>query len=133
MPTIQVKAQVSSEDLLQAVKQLEPSELDGFVLQVLSLRAHRKAPGLTKTEAELLLTINRGVPSDIQKRYDHLIGKRRAENLLPAEYDELLQLTDQVERLDAERMEALAALAGIRETSLTALMKQLQIPAPAYD
>jgi hypothetical protein len=132
MPTVQVKAQLSTDDLLQAVKQLNPSELEGFVWQIIAFHAHQKAPCLSKEESELLIKINQGVPLDIQERYDELIAKRQSEALTPGEYDELLRLSDQVEKLDAERVEYLKELACIRQTSLTALMKALKIQTPAY-
>lgn len=132
MSTVQVKAQFSSDDLLQAVKQLSSSELEWLVWQVIALRAHRKAPGLSKDESELLLKINRGMPPDIQEQYLELIDKRQSETLTPEEYDELLELTDAVEKRDAERVESLKELALIRNTSLTALMEDLHIQTPAY-
>ncbi len=132
MPTVQVNAQLSTDDLMQAVKQLSSSELEGFVWKIIALQAHQKAPGLSKDESELLLKINRGLPPDIQERYDELIAKRQSETLTPGEYDELLRLTDQVEKLDAERIEHLKELAHLRQTSLTALMENLHIRTPAY-
>ncbi|UCH94556.1 MAG: STAS/SEC14 domain-containing protein [Candidatus Aminicenantes bacterium] len=132
MPTVQVKAQLSTDDLLQAVKQLDPSELEGFIWQIIALHAHRKAPGLSKEESQLLIKINQGVPPDIQERYDELIAKRQSETLTADEYNELLRLTDQIEKLDAERAEYLKELACIRQTSLTALMEELNIQTPGY-
>jgi hypothetical protein len=132
MPTVQVNAQLSTDDLMQAVKQLSSSELEGFVWKIIALQAHQKASGLSKDESELLLKINRGLPPDIQERYNELIGKRQSETLTPGEYDELLRLTDQVEKLDAERIEHLKELAHLRQTSLTALMENLHIRTPAY-
>ncbi len=132
MPTVQVKANLSTDDLMQAVKQLGSSELEKFVWQIIALQAHRKAPSLSKNESELLLKINQGVPVDIQKRYDELIAKRQSETLTPDEYDELSRLTDQVEKLDAKRMEYLKELAHIRQTSLTELMEELNIQTLAY-
>jgi hypothetical protein len=132
MPTVQVKAQLSTDDLLQAVKQLEPSELEGFVWQIIALQAHRKASGLSKEESELLIKINQGIPPDIQERYDELIAKRQSETLNADDYNELLRLTDQIEKLDAERIEYLKELACIRKTSLTALLEELKIQTPTY-
>jgi len=80
----------------------------------------------------LLLKINEEVPSDIQTRYKELIAKRQAEALTPDEYKELLQLTQQVEKLEVRRVEYLAELARLRRTSLTALMENLGIRPPAY-
>jgi len=132
MPTVKVKAQLTADDLLQAVKQLDPSELEGFVWQIIAFQAHRKAKGLSKEESELLIKINQGIPPVIQERYDKLIVKRQSETLTPGEYDELLRLTDQIEKLDAERVEYLKELVCIRQTSLTALMEELDIQTPNY-
>lgn len=95
--------------------------------QVIALQAQRKAPSLPQAEAELLLKINQGMPSELQQRYDELISKRRAEILTPEEYEELLYLTEQIEHLEARRMECLAELARLRKTSLTSLMENLRI------
>lgn len=130
MPIIQ--AQLTTDELLKAVEQLSQSELDKFVFQVIGVQAQRKAPSLPQVEAELLLKINQGVPPEVQKRYEELIAKRQAETLAPDEYDELLRLTDQIENLEARRMEYLAELARLRKTSLTALMETLGIRTPAY-
>ncbi|MFW0859217.1 MAG: hypothetical protein AAGB97_03420 [Dehalococcoidia bacterium] len=66
---------------------------------------------MLQDEAKLLLKINEGFPPELRKRYNELIAKRRAESLTPDEYDELLCLTDEVESLEALRMEYLAELA----------------------
>ncbi len=67
MPTVRVEANLSCDDLLQAVEQLNLPELEQFTLQVIALQAQRKAPNLPKDEATLLLKINQGIPSDMQK------------------------------------------------------------------
>jgi hypothetical protein len=118
MPTIQVEAQLSTDELLKAVDQLSASELERFTSQVLALRARRQVPSLPQAEAELLLKINRGLPFQFQRRYDELIAKRRAESLTLDEVDELVGLTDEVENLQARRIEYLSELARLRRTSL---------------
>jgi len=132
MPVVQVEAQLPTDELLRAVGQLNQSDLEQFVSQVIALRAKRQAPSLPRVESELLLKINEEVPSDIQTRYKELIAKRQAEALTPDEYKELLQLTQQVEKLEVRRVEYLAELARLRRTSLTALMENLGIRPPAY-
>ena len=132
MPVVQIEAQLSTNELLKAVTQLSQRELEQFASQVMALTAQRRAPSLPQAEAELLLKINQGVPPDIQKRYNELIAKRQAEILTPDEYEELLRLTQQVEKLEARRVEYLAELACLRGTSLTALMENLGIRPPAY-
>ncbi len=130
MPTIQVEAQVSSSELLRAVEQLDAVELERFVLQVIALKAGRSGPQLSRTEAELLTIINQPLPAALGQRYAELLAKRSAEMLSPNEHAELLRLTDQVEKLEANRLEALVELAHLRKTSLTALMKDLDIRVP---
>lgn len=132
MPIVQVEAQLSTDELLKAAGQLSQPELEQFASQIIALLAQRQAPGLPQAEAELLLKINQGPPPEVQKRYDELTAKRRAESLTPDEYDELLHLTGQTENLEARRMEYLAKLAHLRQTSLTKLMEELGIRPPAY-
>ncbi len=132
MPVVQVEAQVLTDELLKAVGRLSQPDLEQFVFQVIALRAQRQAPGLPRVESELLLKINEGIPSDVQKRYNELIAKRQAEVLTPDEYEELLQMVQQVEKLEARRVEYLAELARLRGMALTTLMENLGIRPPAY-
>ena len=130
MPIIKIQAQLSKKDLLEAAQQLTSSELEGFVQDILALKAKQKAPSLSIAETELLLKINQGLSSDIQTRYQTLIQKRNDETLTEPEYQELLQLTDQVEIHQAKRLEYLAQLAQFRRISLTDLMVKLGIKPP---
>jgi hypothetical protein len=129
MPVIQVEAQLSVAELLEAVEQLSTPELEEFVTKVIALQARRRAPSLSKTETELLLTINQGLTTDLQKRYDELIAKRQDENISPEEFTELVSLTDQLEAQAVKRAEALSELARLRQTSLPALTQSLVIPS----
>jgi hypothetical protein len=132
MSTVKVEVQLSSEELLKAVEQLNQPDLERFVSQVIALQAQRKASSLPRTEAELLLKINQGIPSDTQKHYKKLLVKREAENLTNNEYRELLDLTEQIEKLQAQRIEYLAELARMREISLITLMENLGIQTQIY-
>lgn len=132
MAVIQLEAQISPQQLLKAVDQLPTFEFEQFVEQILLRRAQRHAPRLSATESQLLLKINQGIPADLQQKYDELIRKRRAETITPEEYSELLRLTNQIEKLDAERVSWLIELARYRQLSLPALMKQLGIQPPPY-
>ena len=132
MSVIQVETQLSTDELLKAIGQLKQPELDGLMFQMLALRARRQAPSLPQDEARLLLKINQGLSPEVQTRYDELIARRRAESLTTDEYDQLLRLTDQIENLEVRRMEYMAELARLRQTSLTKLMENLGIHPPDY-
>jgi len=130
MTIVHVEARLSAEDLLKAIEQLETDEIERFMERLIDLKAQRSAPSLAPRETELLAKINRGLPSDLAARSQELIQKRRARTLSEEEHAELLRLSDQIEHLEAQRVEALAELASLRGTSLSRLMAELGIQAP---
>jgi hypothetical protein len=127
MGSVLVRARVSPDDLLDAADQLGLTEFEEFVSNLLALRARRQTHALPREEAELLVKINRGLLPHVRARYDELAAKREAEGLTPQEHEELLQIVDQVEALEAERAEHLTKLARLRAVSLRALMDSLGI------
>lgn len=125
MPLVHIEANLSTEQLLQAVKQLEPDQLETFATKILALRAGQQAPAASAVESELLLKINEALPTKSQHRYEELIAKRQAESLTPADHQELLRLGDEMERKEVDRLQALKALADLRRIPLRDLMNQL--------
>lgn len=130
--TIPIEAEVSSEQLLRAVAQLPPQEFTAFLARLLALRAQRAEPYLGQAETALLLQVNEGIPTATQQRFDELVAKRQAETITPEELAGLIQLTNQIERRDAQRLAAIEALARLRQMTLTDLMDSLGIPPPTY-
>ncbi len=132
MASIQVRLQVSLDELLNGVAQLDNRQLNHFIDQALMLRARRLAPNLSKDETRLLHKINRGLSPAAQRRYAELTAKRRAETLTVKEQRELLALIDRIERTDAKRAQAVIKLAQLRHTSVAALVDDLGIRPPAH-
>ena len=132
MSTTEIRSRVAVDELLNEVAQLETPELERFISCVLSLRAKRVAPSVSRDEAALLEKINQGLPPDVQQRYDELTAKRRAATLTPEEHKELLALTDHNEEADAERLQALTKLAQLRHISVPSLMAELGVRPPTY-
>jgi hypothetical protein len=132
MASIQVRWQVSLDELLTGVEQLDNRQLNHFIDRALTLRARRLAPSLSKNETRLLHQINRGLSPTAQRRYDELTAKRRAETLTTKERRELLGLTDRLERADAERAQAVIKLAPLRHTSVMALVDELGLRPPVH-
>jgi hypothetical protein len=120
-------ARVSAAELLHAVEQLPPVELDEFVKNVISFQAHRKAKGLPATETEFLQHINKPLPTTLLNRYRELIALRREERLTEEEYTELLRTGDEMERFNSERLKWLAELAQLRGVSLRKVIDDLGI------
>ena len=130
MTTIPIE--VSTEQLIRAVERLPQQELETFVAQIVALRAQRTAPHLSQDETALLLQINAGISSDLQRRFNELVAKRQTETITPAELTELIQITDEIEQQDAQRLAALIALAQLRQTPVNVLMDRLGIRPAAH-
>ncbi len=131
MPMTQPDGQLTAGQLLKAVGQMPPAELDRFVEQVVVLRASQRAPRLSQAEAEQLAKINRGLDTEDQHRFDQLAAQREMQDLTEGENAELVRLAELSEMLNVERMEALAELAQLRSTTLRAVMQDLGIKTAA--
>lgn len=126
-----VEAQIDTKQLLQAVEQMPQTDFEIFVTQVLKLRAQRQVQSLSLPESELISKIKQSIPDDLQQQFNELIEKQRSMTLTDAEHTKLIQLTDQIEDLDAKRIEYLAHLAQLRQQSLAEVMQDLNIYPPA--
>jgi hypothetical protein len=131
MAMLSVQAKLTTEDLIAALEQLEPKEVERVSRHLLHLQARRRATHLSEREAELLREIYREKRAGFQERFDELNAKRRGFALTPEEHDELLRLVDESEAFTVRRLEALTELAQLRRIALPALMKQLGLRAPA--
>ena len=127
MATIQLNAQVSSDELLRAASQLDSSELNILADRILTLRAQRRVSNLTLAETDLLLKINIGLSDETWKRYNDLKTRLHEETISGEEHRELLSLIDDVEADNAKRLGYLVELAGLRGTTLDSLMRSLGI------
>jgi ERCC4-type nuclease len=124
---------MSLDELIQAANQLDSNDLDRLLQQVVILRAHRKANVQTLEEAQLLHKINQGIDPELRAQYQTLRAKLEAETLTDAEYNTLLQLSNTIEQRSAQRLEALANLAQLRQVSLSELMETLGIQPVTYE
>ena len=127
MPTIQVHAQISAQELIDAAGQLDGPELEAVSDRLLMMRASRYAPHLAQAESDLLLKINMGLPEEIWQRYTKLYAKLEPGTITDEEHAELLKLIDIVELDNARRIGHLIELARLRGTTLDALMASLGI------
>ena len=113
------------------MEQLSPKDAEKVACRLLHLQAQRKASSLSNREAELLQTIYQEKRPGFQERFDELYAKGRAFTLTATEQEERLQLVDESEAFTVQRLQALVELAQLRQVSLPALMKQLNIKPPA--
>lgn len=129
MPTIQIE----NEQLLQAALQMSREELEQFVARLFALKARQETPGLSERETELLMKINQGLPPNTQHRLNELIDKRQSYTITQEELQELIQLTDQAESFDVERLKQLIELAHLRGVTLDELITKLGIKPVPHD
>jgi phosphotransacetylase len=132
MSEIRVQMQLSTEKLLEAVVQMSETEFDRFVKRATKLRSKHTARKLSRRESELIQKINQGIPTHIRQRFDELYERRQDETLTKAEYNELLELNTQIEKLNVERIESLGKLAHLWKKNLTQVMDELGI-TPQYE
>ncbi len=130
MPTVQIKAQLTIRQLLNAVEQMPQEDLDRFVEQVVMLRADHRAPRLSPAESELLERINQGLAARDQQRFDELVTRREVADLTDEENADYLRLIGLAEALNVERIKALVELARARRSTLRDVMQDLGIKTP---
>lgn len=103
---------------------------DSYAVAAIQERIHRDRTDplhLSQAESELLQDINLGFSEEFWTRYDELVSRRENEILTPQEHQELISLTNQVEQRNVGRIESLAKLARLRNTSLDAIIRELGI------
>jgi len=127
---INSEVKVGLDEILQGIGNLETHDLEKFMTQVSNLIAQRKAPNLSKEEAELLLKINKGLSKTDSEKYISLGAKLQAETITTQEQKEYAKLIEKTEVADAKRLEHLVVLAGIRGIGLGELMQQLNLNPP---
>jgi hypothetical protein len=113
--------------------------LDAYIVEAVQAQLtqprhrHCRAPRLSPEEAQLLEKINLGLSPTEWERYHELGAWRKAETLMSDEQTELIALSDRLEEANSQRIECLAALAQIRNTTLDALIRELGLTPTSMD
>jgi 1,6-anhydro-N-acetylmuramate kinase len=82
---------------------------------------------ISTTEADLLQKITHCIPHKMQTRFNELVKQRQADTIDHTSLQELCDLSNQIELLEADRIQQLAQLAQMRSTSIEDLIKQLNL------
>jgi hypothetical protein len=123
---------VESEQLLHAILQMPRAEMEQFVTRLLGFKIRQDTLNVSQAESELLLKINQGIPLALQQRFNVLSAKRQAHTLTLEEHQELIQITEHIEQLDAKRLQYLIELAALRNVSLDEIIQQLGIQLASH-
>jgi len=129
MKRIRLQTEISLEEFLNEIEQLDTSDLQEMLTHLLREQARRKAISLSKQEADLIRAINQSLPPEAQGRFRVLQQKRQAEILSPIEQRELTELTETLETLAVVRTERLIELAALRGQSLEQVQAELNLGA----
>lgn len=130
MSVLQIKTELGFNELLNVVEQLDTSELETLISKVVTLRAKRKKSYCSEQESELLLKINQKLPANTQQRFNGLLSKRQAEQLSSIEQQELIDLSEQIEQANVERILLIQELAKLRGVTLDVMLQNLGITTP---
>ena len=132
MATDLAKPKTNPAQMLQDLAQLTARQLDAVMQRAATLRLQKRKRVLSPPESDLLRIINRGLSPEKSARLEALQQKLRDETITRHEQAQLLRLTDELERLGAERLQALIELAVIRKTTVPKLMNEMGLTAAAY-
>ena len=116
------------ESQLREQAQQTGKALNQYITGIIREKVHTPKPKtsvLTADETRLFQIINKGFSDDFWTKLHNLNKKRKAETLTEIERLELIDLTEQMEAQNVERMKALIELADIRQIDLDILMNQL--------
>lgn len=110
---------------------LSKQEIKAVIQALRAAMVERELPHLSAAEAALLGRINEGLSPEDHIRLQGLEEKRRSETLTAGEHEELIALLENLELINARRIESLNELAFLKGTTLRKLIKQLGLKRAA--
>lgn len=116
------------EGQLRQAARAQGTDVMTYLLE--SARLRLRPDVLPEAEASLFLTINAPIASEARVRRDALLAEQAQRQLTEEEQNNLTDFIDAVEMANAQRWQALAALARLRGLSLAEITRDLEIPLP---
>ncbi len=113
------------EGQLQQAARTQGIDVTAYLLE--SARLRLRPDVLPETEASLLQMINAPLAPEARFKRDALLAEQAQRQLTGEEQDNLTDLIDAVEMANAQRWQALAALARLRGLSLAEITRDLEI------
>ena len=114
------------EGQLQQAARAQGTDVTPYLLD--SARLRLRPDVLPEAEAELLQTINTPLVPQARSQRDILLAQQAQRELTEEEQASLADFIDAVEMANAQRWQALAALAHLRGLSLAEITRDLEIP-----
>jgi hypothetical protein len=116
------------ETQLRAQAEQKGKALNQYITGLIQEKISSPKPAtstLTVEEIRLFKTINKGFSDEFWTKLTNLNKKRQAFTLVESERAELIDMTENLDAVNLERMKALIELATIRQIDLDVLMNQL--------
>lgn len=133
MAEVEIRSQIKLglKEILEGISQLDISDIESFLKEVAHILAQKKESGIQeKREEHLLKQIQVSYPPELTTRYQELSAKLTDGELSQKEQGEYLHISDQFEKLDAQRLSQLLELSALRNTPLPLLIRELSLPSP---
>jgi hypothetical protein len=133
MENIQIQANNNIQALIGGFSEMPLNDLESFISGLNALLVRKRVADKGKRDKALLLKINQTVlPELALERYVFLQDKMELDNLSESEYQELLILVNQEEKIRNKRFQFLLELAQLRNIHLTELMNNLGLNTLNY-
>lgn len=123
MPVPSARVSLSLEQLLEAVDRLSPAQMREFERRMAARRSAQRKD--RSDEAPLVRAAKARLTPAADRRLKTLIARSEGGRLTREELAEYQALAQEVQQLDAERVEALAKLARSRGKSLGAVKAEI--------
>jgi hypothetical protein len=133
MTKMQTQTNLNLKSLMGGFTDMPLQDLESFIKELNALAIRKRIADKGKTDKSLLLKINKAIlPEETMERYTLLQEKMEVETLSDSEYQELLNLVNQEEKLRNKRFQYLFELSQLRSIPLTELMNRLGLNAPVH-
>ncbi len=130
---MQTQMNLNIKSLIGGFTDMPLRDLESFIKELNALAIRKRIADNGNTEKSLLLKINKAIlPEETMERYTFLQEKMEVENLSDVEYQELLKLVNQEEKIRNKRFQYLLELSQLRSIPLTELMSRLGLNTPVH-
>jgi hypothetical protein len=110
--------QLSVKELVENVGYLDNASFEDFYEKIQSIRLLKLPVQLAEEDIKWIEKIQFAVPRQKQMRFDYLIAKRDSRTITDTQFQELLILTTEIERIDLLRLKRMAKFADQKNISL---------------
>lgn len=125
MRTVQVKSNITFEELINGVLQLDAPDFEKFIEKVQELKKHQNKAIKSDEETKLIIQAKENLSQKDLFRLKELEQKQYDSSLTKAEQEEMESFIQRLEKLHFQRILAIGQLAQLRGQSVDVITKEL--------